>query len=59
MKKDRKEKRNYGGQLVSDKPGEKLVNPPDPNRPKKEDKKSEDNTTAKDPNLGHRNPILR
>jgi hypothetical protein len=59
MKKDGKQKKNYSGQEVSDEPTEELINLPDPNRPKKPDKKSDRNTTAKDPNLSSRNPILR
>lgn len=59
MKKDVKQKRNYSGQKVSDEPTEELINLPDPKRPKKPDKKPGSNTTAKNPNLGSRNPILR
>ena len=59
MKKDERQKRNHTGQQPSDKPTEKLINPPDPDRPEKEIKKSNRNTTAKDPNLGSRDPILR
>jgi hypothetical protein len=59
MKQDEKEKRNHTGQQPSDKPSEKLINPPDPDRPKKMNRKSNRNTTAKDPNLGNRDPILR
>lgn len=59
MKKDEKEKRNYNGQVVSNEPSEKLISPPDPNRQKKQDKKSTRNTTGKDPNFGSRNPVSR
>ncbi len=59
MAKDEKANRNHTGQMPSDKPTKKLINPPDPARPKKVNRKSNTNTTAKDPNLGGRNPILR
>ncbi|HEY1024477.1 MAG TPA: hypothetical protein VGE26_04885 [Sphingobacteriaceae bacterium] len=56
---DDKSKRNHTGQSPSDIPTEKLIKGPDKERPKKEDKRSDHNSTGKDPNLGTRDPILR
>ncbi|WP_423149396.1 hypothetical protein [Rubrolithibacter danxiaensis] len=53
------ERKNQNGEEPTDEPSEKLKNPPSSNRPKKQNRKSGFNSTAKDPNLGKRNPIER
>lgn len=50
------EKRNQDGDMPSNIPSEKLKNPPDKDRPKDPNRDPGKNSTAKDPNLGGRNP---
>jgi hypothetical protein len=56
---DKIERKNQNGEEPSNKPSEKLKNPPPANRSKKVNKKSGFNSTGKDHNLGKRNPIER
>jgi len=53
------EKRNQDGDMPSNTPSEKLKNPPDKDRQKEPEREPGKNSTAKDPNLGNRNPIGR
>lgn len=58
--KDKKDLHNHTGQMPSDVPGKDLINPPKRKAShKKPDKRSNFNTTAKDPNLGKRNETGR
>jgi len=59
MSEAEKEQRNQDGDMPTDKPSEKLKNPPDKNRIKPFIRKSGHNSTGKDPNLGSRNPTGR
>ncbi|WP_207423626.1 hypothetical protein [Desertivirga brevis] len=53
---DEKDRHNHTGQTPSNVPSEKLINPPKRNNLKKKiDRRSDFNSTAKDPNLGNRN----
>ncbi|WP_207427242.1 hypothetical protein [Pedobacter sp. SYSU D00535] len=52
---DDKPKHNHTGQTPTDIPSEELINPPKKKREKKVDRRSDFNSTAKDPNLGSRN----